>query len=789
MSDVIPFKKSWLILLLAAVWISPATAQLKKGTHILHAPKTGAYAIDHPVYEAENGYRGEDKWVALVSQDGTAAYTRPDGESRSKALSFMQPCYVIKKRGEYLKLIEYNPNLKFRKWIGTVANWQDLKSLGWVHQSKVLPWQVALRDPSNRFYIKYVTALHGKEIFKNPEQYFTGDSINVFSEPTVSAAVRTKLAAGSLLYAYKRSDDQKFYLVGTEPQCLPDSAAQIMLGWLPAQLVAPWGEKAYLQTTDATTGMFRIPVPGGTVVPVAIPDPVLNQYPYFTQTLFPLYNYQRKSDTTEVLTSTLLTNVLDHRDNKIFNMLGQPVTYARFRTLQRQARKLNIVLLVDGSGNNSNFTAPLMTVLQQMQLAVDSLPAFSRVQFGAFMYQGAGRQCLTETVMPLTSDYQRMAGFFERNIAQLGTCNNYGGGSVFEGIVDASRLLSGHEDESNIVIVIGGSERDMTGYEWSGVINSLTQTQSRLLVYQTHSDASPAYDNFIIDAKNLITQSADNIISLRKELVVESTPTTALYDFKINTGDYSVFSLDYPARSRWQGAVVFPNKYEPLTLQTLNQTLDTLISQMQQDNQQLLTAMSKVFEAYTGNLGTRIDARFEPFFEPYVAQFPQQAAKYFRKKLDVFSMPGTLHLSGPENNQPGLLLSKNELEQFTFHMSHLMAILDDEDYSAHQAGRKIRRYTRRYIRKNDLKKPMPYRAMTLADVHQVFTGMDADMLQLPAVRLKRYGRRSGLNAAGYRKVQDTMDRYYTSLKNYSNTEGAQQLNMRGQVYYWLPVRL
>ena len=771
----------------------PAGAQVKKSTKIIKGPRVETYDIGSPYFKLEDGARSADRWMVLVAQEGASSYTRPGGEAQVSTLPFGEACYVTKRSGDYLQLVKYTPAVKFKKWGRRVANWESLEYRGWVHQSKVLSAPVALRDKDNQFYLKYLTALRGMEVLGAPDNYFAGDSLKVFAEPALMGPVRRKVAMNQPLYAYTLSEDGKFYLVGTAPQCVPDSAAQTLLGWMPVQTVQPWGEKSYVAAPPPAVGSVKLQTQNAAtpLLEWQLPDASLNRFPYFPQTLYPVYGYERSAaagGNTAAIQTTVLSNLMDYSKNRIYNVLGEPVYYDRFMQVKTAFPKLNIVLLVDGSGGNTRFTAPIMTVLQQLQMRIDSSRKFTQIHYGAAIYQGTGRRCLAEDQLPLTQDYGKLSGFFEQSMARLQSCPGGGGNAVFEGIGAATNLLAGHEDESNIVIVIGADEGGTRSYEWASIINGLSRSNARLLVYQTHSSASGAFNSFVIDAKALMTQSADNIIALRKELVVENTPVSDAYDFKLTTGDHSVFRLDYPQKSRWQGAVVFPNKFESMPLVTLNQTLDTLLDEMYTDDSFRVASLERMFDSYAGNVGTVVDARFAPLTTGGQEVLADRFYKFFRKKADVFAFPGVVVLDTAAG-QKGLLLSRDELDALVFRTGKIMEPFNNPDYSRRRAARKVRKYARATVWERHVDKPMRYRKMTLGDVNGLFTGMTYSSPTVQEVPLTKFYKKSRMSDADYTAVLADMDRYYGSLKTYYNTEGFRLLPAGEKMYYWIPVEL
>lgn len=780
-----------------------ADAQVKRTTKVIKSPKKQAYAINNDNFKCENGYNGDKKWIVFAGQEGVATYSKPGGESRLKTLAFMQPCYVINTDGDYVKLIRYNSGLKFRKLTKNIANWKEVEYLGWVHKSRVLPWSVAIKDANNKFYIKYITALSGRSVIENPDNYFSGDSIKVFDAPDISGNVKSLLPINTLLYAYQLSDDRKFFLVGTHPQCVPDSAQKSVIGWLPVQTVQPWGEKFYITTPENSYLMASVnnstqPVSQNTTldlmvsndetntIKLPVSDPVLNRFPSFSQKLYPVYGYKNIGGGNYMKTSAL-SNILDYRNNKVYNVLGQPITYSRYMEVKESAPKLNIILVVDGSSYNSSFIAPVMTVLQQMQLKIDSMTSFKDISYGAVFHRDNNNACIAKKTLSLTHDYKSLSGFFENNINAIKNCNSFGNSesSIFEGVIRAGELLRGHEDESNVIIVIGSSTGSSTyGYNWSSLVNSLSNTKSRLLVYQTHSDASGAYNDFVIGAKNVIVQSADNITELKKELQVENPPSGPAYDFRLSSGDYSVFMLDYPQKSHWQGAVVFPNKMESMPLLTLNATLDTLLTQIQQDNNNTIRQLENVFESYAGNMGTTVDARFLPVFGSFTDTLPDRFFRQFRKKNDLFRFNAWMPVATTDSSVgKGLLLSKNELDNLTFHMGNVVARLEAPNYSRKKAARKVRQYVKNYVKTTHIKTDKPVRKMTMGDVVVLFTGMQPDNTEINTQKLKSYGK---LTDASYNQIRGGVISYYDYIRNYYNANQVKRIYAVGNTYYWLP---
>jgi len=757
----------------ASLLYSSGSAQIKRNVVVYQAPDAERYDIGNPDFRLQNGYAGEQRWVVYVAFQDAPTFVRPAGIVRQQTLKFGQPCYVIGQRGDFLKLAKYNPRLVSRRFAPQhIANWKEVEYLGWIHRNQVLPYRTALKNEDTKAYVKYITALRGRQVLETPQAFFDADSLNVFGRPDMVSSAARHLPINTIVYAYRLSADRKFYLVGRSPECPPDSAEKVLLGWMPVHTVQPWGEKAFVELPRSvravadsalapTLNLMLRPAPRQTLS-LSAADPVLNRYRTLPQSLMPVYAWTRDTRGTPVIRTAALSNVLDARDNRVFNILGTPLTYDRYQTVKGAARQLNVVFLVDGAASAADFSSPVMTVLQQLQLRLDTTQQFDRVRYAGVLYreQSSG-DCPLAGTLPLTTSYPELSRFFEEGLARARECGQYGS-NVYGGIPTAASLLAGHEDESNVVIIIGSSAPSgANAYNWNTLVNSLTSINARLLVYQTHSERSTAYNDYVIDARKLIVQSADNISELRKELLVEAPKATAVADFRLSTGEQNAFTLDYPAAARWQGGVVFPAKFGTMPLLSLTATLDTMLTQVYSDNEALAASLDRVFESYAGNLGTRVDARLEPLFGPYTYSLPDTTRRHFRRSFDVFRFSATLPLEDTAALGRSLLLSKDEFSQYMDMLTAAVLVLDAPADDRRPAGRLLKRQTRAYVRATGMKKPMPYRRMTVADAFAVPTGMPVDEPALKRVRLKRLGK---VSAEEYTAVQAAVMAYHTALQ-------------------------
>lgn len=199
------------------------------------------------------------RWIAFSDRDENSTQVSFSNDMPEKKLSFLEPLYVIKHKGSLVKVTHYDPSFNLKDTRGKISR-KALKFTGWIAKEKLLLWSAAVKDKQTSLVAKAITAVAHADMMRHSELYFSGDSLLLFSEPGLVRTVNRKMAVGSLVYIYKRSEDKKSYLIGTSPTVTTDNAAQTIAGWISVHAIQLWGTKAAFtintEASDSTTGLF-----------------------------------------------------------------------------------------------------------------------------------------------------------------------------------------------------------------------------------------------------------------------------------------------------------------------------------------------------------------------------------------------------------------------------------------------------------------------------------------------------------------------------------------------------
>lgn len=650
---------------------------------LLNAPAVGNYTLQDAFYrnylQVKNGYPDERAaWIVYSDRENNTTYQNAGRENQPLAsLNFMQACFVIGEKNDYLELVEYVPGVNMSKNRKIVA---DPKYLGWVHKSALLLWNRALRDKMTNHFFKAITAFGSERVFAILPQLVAGDSIRTFSDPFLNRQQGSAVME-SLFYLYKESVDGNEYLVGPDPEFLPEQAAKAGLAWVSKDLVRIWGTKGFITLNPELEGhlpfypFMAAGLPGNSgTTPIAVVTSSDHKQGSTLSHIFPILRYSTSATGQAQITTGLLTDVLDKGNNGILNLAGETLPYEAIRDFGINSAALNIVLVVAGGEKNRQYVNNLNALIESEGWKQSAGTYFNSIKMGAVVYGDYGSAC-QPSFTPLSADLQEVASFLtaQKRETQGGCDNGNYYQAVYQGISEAAKMLRNYRDESNIIVLYGA------GTDESGAIgqaiSGLSATKARLLVFQTHNIPNEsAYVQFVGAAKDLISKSAYNIIELKKRYLVSNTYSNVVtgqvdYTRGSDTSGRVMF-LDYPARALSQGYILFPDNGENMPPYYLPAYLDSLITSIGEDNRRIDNALHGAL-AQNGTGDTRVKTAFAGYFPEYSGQkLPSTFLKANTLRNQQFLLPARLSLAGSrlQSAQAGLssgvLLSRREFTGF-----------------------------------------------------------------------------------------------------------------------------
>lgn len=723
-------------------------SQVKKFTLVKRSPKPQPYILQDEGIELEEGYALQrERWLVMSDRANNTTYKNPGSKTELKSLGFLDLCYVIGKKKNFLELVKYSPKLFKKPKQRLIADRKSAEYLGWVDMSKLLLWNSALRESSTQGDVKAITCLKNEDAINQFQDYTAGDdSLHVFGSPSIKDTIPVKAALEDIFYIYKKSDDGKHYMIGTAPQTTPDNAKTIIKGWISKDFIQCWGTKLGIYVKkNAKKNQDSLSFYEDSVKAIQSFIPVKNSFhTYYTETatkkklenIFPVQDFQLLDDSSAVIKTGLLTYTLDHNDNEVINILGHFIKYNQYKKIINDQQKTNIVFVVDGGRENGLYMPNVMTIIQNLEVFFDTLKISKDYKYGVVVYKdNLGGACNDKELLPLNNDYGSVIHFLQNRLQEINNCNNDKiEQSMFLGVIKACQLLQKHKGENNIIILIGGPGNNDVSYGYTETISNLSYINARMLIFQTHSLAHPTYNDFVIQNKNLVLKSAMNLSELKKEKLVDFNDAVAEPLFSLVTGDSGIYYLDYPAKSMIPGYVLFPSRGNNMKPAFLQRCLDSLMTKMDKDNHMIATSLDRFFTT-VGIRNTKILAPYQFHYPNFDTNYlPLPFLKKWKTKLQPFYVPAYTAYNDTydttANPMFGLLLSKDEYEKL---MENLLILAGTQDYTKMSAiNMRNALYNHFYdvVRKYEDEKnitieddrPLKTQYLSLAEVLQLFTG-------------------------------------------------------------------
>lgn len=649
-------------------------------TSILNTPTIGSYTLNDPEYKFSmkllDGYPDEKSaWIVYSDRDNNTTYQNPGNEKQPLAsLNFMQACFVIGEKEDYVELAEYIPRVNVSKGKKALEN---PKYLGWIPKSTALLWNRAIKDKETNYYVKTITAFGTQRIFEILQNHISGDSIITFANPLLNQPV-AKCGMEQIFYIYKESALGNEYLIGPDPNFLPENSMQAGMGWVSKDLIRVWGTKGFIAVhpdLEASLPFYRnYPAVKNNVVDQ---EPVTTvKAPYTTpksdlEKMYPILKYNTTKEGDVLISSSFLEDALDKDKNRVYNISGNLISNEAIENFSNKSSKLNIILVVSSGRKNGQYINNLQGVLETNAWQEAARNNFRQLSIGAVVYKDYGPNC-DNAITPLTDDYRIVDEFLQeqRKTEQDGCDDNSYYQGVYGGIVKATKMLQEHRNESNIILVYGSGSDDTK--RKGEAISGISSVNARLLFFQTHNIPNEqAYIRFVGDAQELISKSAENIIDLKKEIIVPGTyPNIPNSIGFISDSTGRVQQLDYPGKAISQGVLLFPHDSENMPAKYLADYLDSLITTIAEDNRAVERGLrSAIAQSSSGN--TRIKNQFAYRFPKYnTDKIPLAFLKSNTLRNQNFLIPAWIVLKGNDSSNgsnglsAGVLLSEKEYPDF-----------------------------------------------------------------------------------------------------------------------------
>ena len=534
-------------------------------------------------------------WIVYSDRDDNPTYYNAGGKVILKKASYMEPFLVIGKKGNYLRLIKYAPDIIENN---SLKNRKQIVYYGWIHRDNLLLSSHAITDITSGRSYKMIASMKNEKSLTNTETLFAKDSLILYKEPELLNPIK-KITLHSLVYLYKKNDDRRRALIFVKSKINPENAKETISGWTSSSLIAPYGNMFYSQ-------LSQIPLQKLSVINASEKEIAQDTTFVFPSqgdfiTLNPITSFNQEGDVVAINTYAPI-NAIDNNDNYVYGLSGSPITYKQFKNLKDNLKHINIVFAFENQQSVKNNFEQLVISINQFK---NQLPRKGNTLYriGAVIGFGINNNALLE--IPLSKDLDATLKELDK-LADIKNQISTSKESSWNATLKASQMLTKYKNENNIIVSIGESGNNNEKVDQS-LIQSITNVQARVLGYQVYADTGNTFNNFVLQVQDIILRSAKEIATKKKNFLVNSNQLRAENLF-IEKGE-NQYSLDFPTQSMWQGWVIFPKKKELMSQDLLVSALTSLVQEVQSDTKNITDELQNSFAA-SGMPRSKISAQW-----------------------------------------------------------------------------------------------------------------------------------------------------------------------------------
>jgi hypothetical protein len=618
----------------------------------------------------------KEPWIVFSDRENNRTFSRAGGKVQVGDAAYLDPFLVIKRKGDFLLLVKYTPDiLKNGK-----LEYRKAEYSGWMHKSRLLLNRQSVTDIASGKKSRMLLVFSDTTALHEPEKYFASDSVKLFRDPELKAPVG-KVSPWSIVFPLKMSDDGKKTLISRKPFLNVDEAKADVLGWVDNSLIKDIGTGLHVNLIGLPKDSLCFSPKNEQ--PVYLTEDMQDAFSllseqYKTVQYSPVSSYSEQG-IQSAFRFRMLMPLFDLSSNCIFNVNGEQIPYKSYRTISREMKKINISFVFEGQEETVARFPQLINALQNMQDLFEPDGVFS-LSFNSVMSFGNVQDSIVYTTF--SPDYARLINFLSSMTENNASLQPAGKRQQWPALHKALELQDSRRGAANLIVLIGE-----TGYATSGVdtviLRRLAENNCRIAAFQVYAGEGDAYNNFVLDAAQMITASSDDRLQTKREMLVTPGQIRKANVF-IESSDQAknTFRLDFPDRSINQGILYFPPKSEEIPMEILSENLDTILSQIRQDNRDVIRQMEQSFNV-SGKNYTRFDSLFAHNFELKTGLPSKKLIASFNRETPGWYLPsGTFIIDDWMNDTIDfhLMLSEQEMNELKEFIKSLSALEVDLKY-------------------------------------------------------------------------------------------------------------
>lgn len=674
-------------LFLGIVILSTSCGPVHRLTRVRKIPRE--YSLNYCTGEvrAPKTDLNREPWIVYSDREKNFTLINAGGKVKAEDADFLDPFLVIKKKGEYLRLIKYTPDILKNGRL----DYKKAEYRGWMHKSRLLLNRQSVTDIASGRKIKTLTLVADTVPLADPDKYFVPDSIKTYGDPEFNRVTAT-VAHYSIVYRLKLSENGDRTLISRKAGIKPETVKNDVPGWMDNSLIRDAGTGLHVDLSTVPGDSLRFALKKERRISLSedMAESVrLLSGRHKTLRYSPVSQYSTRGGLT-VFGTRAVAPLFDYGNNYVFNVNGERITRKAFGNLSRELKKIRVSFVFEGREQTVERFPQIVNAIQSLQ------PLFERdgtaeYRFNCVMaFDDERTDSLTATAT--YSEFSDLLNYLSLKATLKDRLRPVELDGQWPGLNMAVDLLDGESGATGLIVLIGdrGYASDRVA---PALVDKLRRSNCRICAFQIHAGNGDVYNNFVLSVENMIASYADDLLESRKNLFVSAGQIRHANRYRETDAGKNGFRLDFPENSITQGCLFFPQKHETLTLEYMADEIDTVVRQIKADNGDIIRRMDNAFHS-SGNNRTLFDSLYVRNFGLSGIRTPAKTLlSMFGVTAPGWYLPGKAVVpTGGVNGRPDyyLLLSETEMKELKEFVESLAEIGVDLKYraEAEKAGKK-----------------------------------------------------------------------------------------------------
>ena len=627
----------------------------------------------------------EETWIVFSDRDNNDTYQNPGGKIVLKQMAFMDAFFVIREKGEFLQLVKYDPKLvEENPRARIIKNRKQADYYGWVRRSNLLLTKQSSLDMATGFKNKAVSMIVDSLAISQLPLIFDTDSILTYKDDVMTVP-NCKIPVHEILYILKTSIDGRKFLVSKKTQLNPLEAATEALGWISTSIAKEIGQRLFVETKSIPLENEPVFLDKQCIEPLVIDAFESHEINLYTKNdppfrFAPVRSYQ--VDESFIRFNTALpAPLIDKSRAHVLNLNGNKIMYPDFLDLEKNLRKLNVIFVFEFRERVLQEFPNLISVVQNLQSLINAEDDPYRYKFGTVLSYREDASPTSHQLKSygLTDSFFELLDFLTAEIDSVPSYQPITDRQAWLGLRQAVEMMEEYPDETHLMIVVGESGFESEKAD-STLVKRIAAVNGRIVGYQIFNKTLSNYDNnFVLQIENMIDNYARYDIPLRRERLVFTNQFKPEVHYRESMRN--VYALDQQ-KSMTQGWILFPAKSTEMQHDILSLSVDTIFSEIKQDNDDVIDCLSRAFAEFSERY-----YRYAPSWATYngqdsLWQINRELLRRMPGKLPAWYMQSLPVAVDPENAvlDYHLLLSESEMKEIIGFLADITRYEPDYKY-------------------------------------------------------------------------------------------------------------